>query len=374
MRPVFDELVAWGRLELTPFPVGWVKASLSTFELQALRGPSAQAGVRIASGILDSGIEVTFRGREESTLVDSTHTFQRLSLDDSEGFIAGTLGLPAPLDAALWVLRDDAGQHRIPLSYEIDPDDMSAQGIQQASYAAIGSVLTDAIKRAPFRIAGTFTGAATTVTDFIGITSSDEIVALEPARLSFVAGDVALPHGLDEQVAPLIEELNDDDRLVAVLRHELGGGDVERVSVFANPDRDDAILLATRLRLNKARLTRRRGELAAELRAELALGRNDRAPELKEALRDFDTEIGNTERAIDNLCNHLRPYADYGRGSRTRQACRVLGRQRLDAVRLALLRAGIPPDRIERRRANFRPIDELDGGVVTVRLHVRSLK
>ena len=68
-RPLFDELHVDGHLQLYPLVQGDVRASLSAFELLALRGPALGSGVeigdvqRVLDGDIEQFIEASLTGR-----------------------------------------------------------------------------------------------------------------------------------------------------------------------------------------------------------------------------------------------------------------------------------------------------------------------
>ena len=92
-----------------------------------------------------------------------------------------------------------------------------------------------------------------------------------------------------------------------------------------------------------------REELAAQTRAEYALGRAEDAERTRERVRALDRELGSIEGSLDRLHELLRPGAERRQGQRARAAALAIAGERLERVRQALIARGVAPERVEVR-------------------------
>ena len=358
-RALFEEFSVNGRLAFFPAPKGWTKIELNALELLGFEGAAAKSGVTIGDGVMDSTIAIKLRG-EEGIEVESTTAFQHLSLDEpDDGPISRYLKLPAPLDAVLFVLKNDDGEQSIPLNFDMGAGgELSTGELAATATSTLLQIIADAIASSPLRILGS-------VTDIAGITDDEpEDLSEGTARLDFASGDTRLSSEAPSHLEGLLELLDDEDELVVVLQHELGTEDVARAAILANPDPEDCKDLAQRLRQKKRELEDSREILAAETRAFYAVGRAEEAAKATEKLRAIDSELGQTEDAIDHLYEFLRPGAERRTDKRTRLTCLEIANRRLDLVRQTLIAAGIPAERIDVRGARFQVDETLQHGGV----------
>lgn len=364
-RALFDELSVTGRTAFFPKPSGKTKIELSALELLGFEGTAGAAGVTIGDGVLDAKIDIDMRG-EGGVDVRSKFTFQHLSLEEAPGGpISRYLRLPAPLDAVLFLLKNDDGEHVIPLNFELSTDGgLSASEITAVAVSTLVRLITDAIASSPLRIVGSVTDVIG-LTDLMGFGGEDDL-SEDSVSLLFAAADPALQPGSAKVLESLIEQLDDDDELSVVLQHVLGEADLRRAQILANPNPEDCLNLARRLRQKKLELTATRDGLAAEARAHYAVGRTDEAAAVSRQLRAIDSEVGQTENSLDQLYEFLRPGSERREDKRTRIACLEISRRRLERVRDVLMAAGIPEDRIDLRRARF----ELSEGVELGSVHL----
>ncbi|MCB9920311.1 MAG: DUF748 domain-containing protein [Planctomycetes bacterium] len=346
-RPFFGELAIQGRLTLVPKPEGFVKSSLDSMELLALRGLARKAGFEIGDGVLDSGVQVRFLG-EKGMEVDSKTTFTYLSLDEpADGPISTYLKLPAPLDTVLFVLQNENGEQVIPFSFSAPADDLGSGNIVGAAVSSVAQVITQAIASSPFRIVGG-------VVDLVG--GDDEVVPEPDApTLEFEAGTVDLVTGAstEEALRTALARLRSDDGLVLVLRHVFGSRDLARAEILANPDPEQARDLTERLRKKREELLVRRVELAATTDTRLHLDQADLSRDAATALRELDRELARTERALDAVFELLKRGADRRRPGRTKRFALEIAGARMARVRTELIRRGIPEERVEIRRARI---------------------
>ena len=93
-----------------------------------------------------------------------------------------------------------------------------------------------------------------------------------------------------------------------------------------------------------------------------------RAQRCDDALRTLDLRIAQTENAMDQLYDMLRPGADRQANRRTRAAAMEVGKRRLAAVKDALVSAGIAEQRVRQTNPVYAPGDSDEGGMVVITL------
>jgi len=359
-RPFFEEISLRGRVALFPELSGWVKAGVSALELGNFKGPASGAGFTLDDGVLDAGFDLRFR-KDGSMDTEARITFTDVSLSEPpDGPIYRYLHLPAPLDTVLFLLRDEDGAIAVPLSFRIGAGGMSGGEIARVATETFGVLVANAIAASPFRIVGT-------LGDFVPL-GEEEAETEEPLALSFGPGDTHLSAAERRLLDGLIERLEDEEELTVTLRHELGGGDIARIAVRANPSRGDCLDLASRLRTRKAEILRAHSETAARARAAYSAGLENDAREASRRLQDLDNELGLTEHALDRILELLRPGAERQAPRRTREACIAVGTARIEAVWRALMDSGVPgiAQRIRLTRPRFTEAEGTAGGRVMV--------
>ena len=359
-RPAVAEMTLRGDLQLAPFASGEITADIQSLELPLLRGFAKQGGVDLADGLLDHRATVRLRGADGVT-VDSSTVFTWLSVSEPPGGPISTyLRLPAPLDSVLFLLRNDADEHRIPVHLEIPSSGMSSGTVVQAAAEAVIKVLADAVASAAARTTGMLTGA-------VGLTGGAASTASAPRQ--FAGGD-PLPEGGD--LAPVIAALTDDDTLQVVLQHEVGAGDLARASALATPDLPQLTARVEQLRRQRREWTAQREPMAAELQALYAAARMPAARVLQARLLTHDERLGELEQTLDQALVMLAADNPRARHRRTQAALQALAKSRLDAV-VHELRTALPdlaPRRIVLRPGRAVAIAGLDGGgrvIATVR-------
>lgn len=346
-RLVFQEAVLSGRIQFVPELQGHAQANLSGLELLGFTGTAHHEGVDIGDGTLDASVRVRFRG-EEGMRVDSELVFSDLSLSEPKnGAVATYLTLPVPLDTALFLLENADGEHRIPVSFTLDEEGLTAGTITMAAAGAATSVLATAIASAPLRVLSTFT-------DLFGVTGGEE----DPppyAEFEYAPGSVEWTASDRDALDDLVRELRDDSDFIVQVQHRFGAGDIERAEVLSNPDPADCREIADGLRRRRAELTHRRSQLAAELRA--AWGANDTAAieSGTQRLRALDIEAGNIEDAIDNVLELLKPGVERHRAKRTRSAALAVARQRIETLKQWFTAQGVSDidERFEAKSPTF---------------------
>lgn len=339
---------------------------MSSLELASFKGSAGEVGVEIHDGVFDSGVDLRLPG--DGTVAASTRlVFTDLSIEEpADGPIARCLSLPAPLDAAIFILRDADGSLEIPLDFECGSDGIGAAQILAAGVGALASMIGNAIASSPFRVAGAMSSL---------VTGEVEEKAEEPIALDFEPGATAFPAAHARQLAPLLERLRDDEEIALTLRHELGRDDLAIAAIRVNPSRADCLDLFGRLRQRRLELLERRARLAAQTRAAHATGDRLDAVAGRERLSSVDTQLGETERALDDVLELLRPGAERQATRRTRDACIAIGKARLRVVREALLLDPAPDleDRIQIVRPRYTVSEERRHGAVTITPSVRRV-
>jgi hypothetical protein len=351
-RPAVGEVTLRGELVLAPYPTGEVIAEVLGLELPLLRGFAKQGGVDIADGLVDQRTTVQMNGAEGVT-IDSRTVFSWLSISEPPGGPISTyLRLPAPLDSVLFLLRNDADEHRIPVHLEIPSRGMSSGAILHAAAEAVIKVLAAAVTSAAGRTTGVLTGA-------LGL--SGGAVSTASGAQTFAAGD-PLPEAGDLQ--PVVEALAADPTLDVVLTHEVGAADLVRARALATPEPAQIAARVEALRQQRQLLLIQRQPLAAELQALYAGAKPPAALALQAQLLAHDDRLGELERTLDQALAMLASDDPRARQRRTQAALQAIAASRLDAVAHEL-RTALPDlaaDRIVRRLGRAVPTAGLDGG------------
>ncbi len=321
-RRFVEEVTAKGRLTLYPVPVGEISARVDAFELQTLRGLAAGSGIEIADGMLDLAAEIELRGAAGGRIATEP-VFTHLSISEPPGGPISTyLRLPAPLDTVLFLLKNDAGEHRLPILVRPEGQRIDAETIRDSAVEAIALLIADAIGSTPMRAISTLTG-------FFGLTGPADLEALA-CTATFATGattpDLA-------RTAELAEVLLADPQRRLVLRHEPGSDDAARVAAMANPPQEHVHRSIAELRRQRAGLLREREPIAARLFALLAAARVQDSLPLQHRLQDLDHRLGALEATLDDLLGMLAETGERAAARRTRAALRDLGEIRLRAVR-----------------------------------------
>ena len=369
-RPLFEEISAAGQLALGPEPSGWVKSSISSLELGAFKGTVESFNVIIEGGTLDSGVAARFRPGGELD-VDTQTVLTELSMTEPEnGLIRRHLKLPAPLDVALFILRDADGAITLPVGFALEDGKPSLAALGAEFIAVLGGLILDAIQASPFRLAQSMLEVAGLSADMEPPEETDQTV-----RVLFTAGDAHMTLAEEEKLEALAEQLRADDQLHLRVGHEVGAADIERARVFANPSRAECEELITRLRQRRGELERAADDLAIGLRD--AVRRSDAGVEkLREESESIHRELGVTENALDQVYDLLRPGSERQAPRRLRKACVTLAELRLERVYRALLVLDVPDieRRVEQPTPRFRQPSRDGGGAVSITPVVQQSK
>jgi len=253
----------------------------------------------------------------------------------------------------LFVLRNERGEHRIPLSFDLEPGTSVGAGtIAAKASAALLRLITDALAGAPVRVVGG-------VTDVVGLggilgggDGAPKYAGMQ-ASVAFEAGGVRIAPSQRERLADLVEAMDEDPLLELVGVHAFGPADLERAERLASPDTQEARTLLRSLRLRRSELVRRRDELLASLRARLALGEDEEFAAGREELVAVGRDLGLTEDGIDRVADLLRPGAAKRRDQRTRGTALAIARSRIDGLTRLLVESGVPFERLDLRSPRF---------------------
>jgi hypothetical protein len=335
-------------VSLVPHRRGTVELELVGFELSNLRGPARGRGVNLRHGLLSAQAKARLRA-PETTLLDATLVFDQLDLSEpADGPVKQALGLEVPLHVVLAALRDGDGKHEVEVEgLELDPEtQLLSQGARGALIRAVGGVVQRAFVSLPKRTAKTLgEGALRLLPEVVRkrLEPAEE-TKLEPIGVAFSPGDAFLSARERAKLEPLIDHLRSspDGRLRVTLDHELSGEDRALVEERVSPSTEELNGLLTQLRRHLRDGALERSELAA--RAERALEAGDREGFLRTArlLAALDVELGRTERARDRVFDRLESASRWDTKREVRAGAVELGQARLEAVRRALVEAGVP--------------------------------
>lgn len=360
-RLLFQEMTATGRLTLYPRPDGWVKAGLSGLELTNFKGMASQKGMTLRDGTLDGSVDLRFH-KDQALSTRTQLVFTDLSLTEPpDGFLAQLLTLPVSLDTVLFILSDADGSIHVPLSFKVDQDGVSRGQIVQAAVGAAADLIANAVAGSPFRIAGT-------IGNLVG--GEKEAGGAETHLVQYAAGVTTLSEKQTGELAKIVERLRRQKDLSVTVRHQLGGGDIEKANRLVNPSSTESRELLAKLRQNRSQLRQLRDELAGQTRVAYAAGLRETDIGKTIRLRETEVQLGLVERALDDLLETMRPGSESTAKRRTRDACIAIGRARIETLFAVLADEQIPngTGRIMFVPPRFSETDGVAGGTVTLTL------
>ncbi|HEY7091094.1 MAG TPA: DUF748 domain-containing protein [Tepidisphaeraceae bacterium] len=348
-RELFSQIAATGKLSLYPETSGWAKTSVNGFEMVSLRGLAHEEQITLGKGVFDGNFDLRFPGD------GSIDTKSKLVITDLQiteppgGTLQKTLALPGPLDAVIKALQDPDESITVPLNVAIKQGQLS--GVGGAAVGAFSSIVVTAMASAPVKM--------------LGLGNSGKPAGEEqPVALPFDPGVTVLNDSERQTLDQLITRMQKDKNVQVTLRHELGGGDVGRAETRANPDPQECLNLAYRLRSRKMELLAERAQLAGQVRGMIASSPASNASQQVARLRALDTEIAQTDDALDKVYDMLRPGAQRQAARRTRSASLELAQDRLDLVKAYLLASRVPDatTRVAAVNPTFTAPETPDGG------------
>jgi hypothetical protein len=360
--PWFDELALSADVALKPEPSGWVRLSLSGLDLPEIARFAPSKGVTVSHGAFDLSTSVRLAGTKGAH-VQTTLVFSDLEVEEPKGGpIESSLALPVALNAALFLLRNPAGEHRISVGFDVGEHGLSSGEIALAATSATAQVLGVALAGAPLRLLS-------------ALVPTDPKKARGPiasGEIEFAPGSSDLPSDTEARLFVLRKMISAHRSASVIVRHELGAEDRARAERFANPTDAECRELVQRARQRKAELQRERAEAATRARALLAVGSKESGGAL-EGLRAVDRELASVEKDLDRLLEILGARSPRQEQKRTKLAALEIGQDRLDAV-LARIRAGVDAEdlsRIEVTSPRFDPRADGGPGRVIVELRAR---
>ena len=358
-RDLLSQIAVDGHVSLYPQMHGWAKVAVSGFDLLSLCGPASLAGVNVGGGTYDGTVDLRFEEGNKIS-VRSKHVLTDLSLTEGDnGPIRKALKLPSPLNIVIGLLTDADGAITMPLNFPIDGGKI--QGIGPAAVGALADVIATAVASAPIKM-------AKGVGSMVGIKWGKK-KPMSPITLPFATGYTALQPSEVAELATAVKQLKLFPQSVLSLRHDLSAADLALARQRANPSHDDAVNLAHQLRDRKLELLRQRQEMAGAASGVLAILPAYQAAQTVARLQQVDRDIAATEDALDQVYELLRPGADRQADRRTRAAALRIGKERLDAVREALLAAADIPkvaDRIHVNNPSYTSADGVAAGQVVI--------
>lgn len=330
-RELFAEISSSGRLALAPRPSGYLKASISGFELTSLRGLASQHGVTLENGLFDESLEARFRADGTGSLHTRTAITDLSISEPPKGPIAEFFKFPAPLDVAIAAIQAPDGSITLPVDVPLKDYRFGAGDVALPAVAAVTQAVAIGIASTPLKAAAGLLGGG-----------SDTQRRLGTVTLAFAPGATVLDTSSAAALKVLSRRLQEDNRLAVEIRHDLAPGDLERASLRANPDRGQARSIVAALRRKRTDLLNIRVQVAGQFRAALAANPDAAANNaLLQRLRLIDIEIAQTEEALDLASDLFRPGASRQADRRTRAGALQIARERLDLVRSALAAAEI---------------------------------
>ena len=365
MRPIFAEASANGDLVLVPKPSGYLKLSLSGFELGSIRGLAQEQNINLTSGTFDFRADIRMEGTDKFD-ARLYPTFNNLRVTEPpKGPIASILKLPAPLDVALAAVEDTDGSITFPLTVPLQSGKLDTGTVVGSAVGSVGAVVAQAIVAAPIK-------AAKGIGNIIGLdTSSSRLKPIPPLLLNFAPGESEL--SLEQVIAlnQLLERLRRDPTLEVTIQQTLAPDDIDRVRQRSNPDRGDSLALAQSLRQRKLDLQLQQARLSSEVRAGIASQNAVLTDNSLETLRAVSIELKETEDSLDQVFALLGPGADRQTDRRTKAAAILLADLRLRSVQQYLLSSTnvqAISKRVRKANAAYNPDEKLTAGQITLTL------
>ena len=358
-RAMLDELGVDGHLQLYPATLGNINMSLTSLELAAFRGLAKQAGVDLTDGLYDMRLSVDMLGYDGIN-IRSQHVFTHLVLDEpANGPIYRYLRLPAPIQAVLFLLRNQNGQQRIPISLHVPASGVSQSTIVNLAVENLIKLIGESARSAPSRLISATTG---------GLFSSSNHDPQMAVEIPFEAGS-PLPEV--DGLAPLIQALANDETLSVELTHEMGAGDEPFAFQLGNPDNDIIEVSIARLQAKRAELDAERKPIARDVVAFYGAGKVQEAIRRQNELRTLENHLGELLTGLDEAIDQIDNPSKRKALRRSRRCAIALGEARIDAITAELLR-GCPGlannaksndrTRIERRPGRGFPVAGLPSG------------
>jgi len=356
-RELFSQITAGGQVALYPKPTGWAKAAIDGFELTSLSGIARESKVELGAGTFDGNVDVRFPG-DGSADTSTRLVLTDLSLSEPHnGPISRSLKLPAPLDAVIIALQDQDGSITIPLNVNLEGGKLDEGQVAASAAGAFAQILATAMASSPLKLV-----------NLIGITGKKDNEQ-PPVVIDFPAAYYELDPAQSAVLDAVVRRLEAHKSYDVTLRHEFGSQDIALVSERSNPSSDDLLAMINTLDLRRAALLEARLSASSDVGALLASGATADAAEAIERLRTINSQLADTENALDGVYDLTRPGADRQAMRRTRSAALVIARDRLQIVRqyLRLADGGkISPQRVHVANPQFNSVSGDSPGTVTL--------
>lgn len=346
LRPFVEDLAIRGDMQLVPNLRGRVRYRMSALELRALRGVAAASGVTISNGILDAKAQADFIEGNRLRL-QTKSVFTDLSMSEpANGPISRILKLPAPLDAVIYTLRDRTGAITIPMNLTAEGQQIGTGQVVGKAVTVLGELIARALLNSPFRILGG-------VTDLTGLTGNEQ-EGPPASTITFQPGATTLTPAMRADVDRIADQMRDPSVSVR-LEHVFGRDDIALAATRANPPVEDCLALIQKLRDRKRRLLVDRATASARATAVRRAQIDDAKRAAEYAVTAIDRELGQIERSLDELGEHVRVGAERYASRRTRAAALELATRRLEALRDALIGRGVTgaEDRVRIARPRY---------------------
>ena len=153
-RELFAEISSTGRLVLAPRPSGYIKASISGFDLSSLRGLAAASGITLQNGLFDEDLEMRFRGDGTGSLHAHTVITDLSISEPPKGPIAELFKLPASLDVAIAAIQAPDGSITLPVNVPLSDYRFSGQDVVLPAMGAVTQAVAVGIASTPLKLAG----------------------------------------------------------------------------------------------------------------------------------------------------------------------------------------------------------------------------
>ncbi len=352
-RPLFEQLAIRGSLEVGEPVTGRLDLRLAKLEVAHLEPLIPSEGLEISDGLLDAEASLVFEPDDDLEL-DAVFELRHLTAEEPIGGpVMRFVGLPTPLDTAIFLLQDAERRIRIPIELQLDRG-TRPERLGLVVLRAVGQVVSRAIVRSPYRVVRTVERLGRSAVRVLSGGGLYEPVdpALEAAPVPFPpAAALPEPRALDAALAPLEARLAGGDPLVLTLRHEVGYEDLAAARRWANPSAHELAALIEALARCEAELAGRRATLRAAATEALRAGRDHELERLRRRLRGVTDALGRVRRARGDCLELYAPGAEsaWAFEQRTRVALEGLAAARLEAVADALRARNLPgaPGRIE---------------------------
>lgn len=368
MRPAFAEASANGNLILVPKPSGYVKLSLSGFELGSIRGLAQEQNIKLTSGTFDFRADVRMQGTD-SFNARLYPTFSNLRVTEPpKGPIERILKLPVPLDVGLAAVEDADGSITFPLNVPFQAGKLDGWTIIGSAVGSVSEVFGQAVVAAPVK-------AAKLLGNIAGLdTSSSHSKPIPPVLVAFGPGESELTLEQSQVLNRLLDRLHRDPTLEVTIQQTLAPKDVERVRQRSNPTVGDSLALAQWLRERKFELQSRQARLFSQVHAGIAAQDKRQTNDSLEALRATCIELKETEDGLDQVLALVGPGADRQSDRRTKAAALLLANLRLRSVQQYLLSSNVKSisERLRKSNATYNPNERLNSGEVTLVLVHRA--